>query len=332
MPLCSGEGRFRRATGLCPIYVVALVATVLLMLLGGCDPDVIDDSDPTPETLGELPLNTLYVGSIEDGNVWAIDLETGLQMSLVSGSDPTITPEGTLLCVHSVGLVEYTPGIAGYRIVVPHRLGPPFDELFDDAFHYPRVSPDGRYVAYVGDFHNVFVVERTSGELVASWVSGDNFTGYDRPTWMPDGRIVMAGVEENPGLQITDTTFSTIESLDPWLTDEVADPAVSPDGQRVLFVIGESIYTMPTDGSGWFEEIGWFWPWKGMPTWSEEGDRMAWIDVTYDYRGEPYYHSDRRGYAVTVVNPATGSERVYRLSRDSLYRHPYGFTPQIAVR
>ena len=69
-----------------------------------------------------------------------------------------------------------------------------------------------------------------------------------------------------------------------------------------------------------------------MPTWSERGDRMAWIDATYDYYGMPYYHSDRRGYAVTVVDLQTGKERLYRLSRDTLYLHPRGFTPQIAIR
>ncbi len=315
-----------------PSCLWILVPFVVALLLGGCDPDVLDDSDPTPATLGELPLNTLYVGSIEDGHVWGIDLETEVETRLVSGSDPTTSPEGTLVCAHSVGLVEYVPGTPGYRVIVPHHLGQPFDEVYNDAFRLPRVSPDGRFVCYVGDFHNVFVVDRQSGELIASWVSGDNFTGYDRPTWTPDGRIVMAGVEENRGIHITDTAFSTLELLDPWQTEAVVDPAVSPDGKWILFTIGESIYRMPTDGSGWFEEIDSFWPWKGMPTWSERGDRMAWIDATYDYYGMPYYHSDRRGYAVTVVDLQTGKERLYRLSRDTLYLHPRGFTPQIAIR
>ena len=40
-------------------------------------------------------------------------------------------------------------------------------------------------------------------------------------------RIVMAGVEENRGVHITDTPFTTLELLDPWLTEDVADPAVT---------------------------------------------------------------------------------------------------------
>ena len=322
----------RETGGSGPACLPALAALVVLLFFGGCGPDVADIPDYTPETLEDLPLNTLYVGSIEDGRIWSIDLETAEERRLVSGSDPTISPEGTLVCAHSAGLVEYVPGTPGYRVIVPHRLGQPFDEVYNDAFHLPRVSPDGRFVCYVGDFHNVFVVDRQSGELIASWVTGDNFTGYDRPTWTPENRIVMAGVEENRGVHITDTPFTTLELLDPWLTEDVADPAVSPDGESILFTIGESIYRLPTDGSGWFEEIDSFWPWKGMPTWSERGDLIAWIDVTYDFNGEPYFHSDRRGYAITVYDPQTERRREYRLSRDTLYLHPYGFTPQIAVR
>lgn len=327
-------GRLRRYTGgICPVYLFALLVTIGLMLFGGCSENVSSGEEPEPEKLEELPQNTIYVGSKRDGMIYAIDMGSGEDMVLVTGSDPAISPEGTLVCDHSDGLVEYTPGEAGYRVIVPRRPGQPFDESYDDTFHTPRVSPNGFYVAYEGDFFDLHVVERLSGELVASFSNGDFFSGWKQPSWTADNRLVMTSEsEEVYTIKVADPTFTLLSDLDtgPLLDMDGAD--VSREGMLVSQG-GRGIYEIELAEPSNYEVIGHAeYDDDVNPTWSEDGSKIGWLVTQYTFDNRHFWHADGRGYQLVLFDRSTGATRNYQLSVDAESTYPRGFSHQFAIR
>ena len=334
--LCDPSGgRLRRYTGgICPIYLIGLILTIAAMLLGGCDDGTTGNVVPEPIILGALRPGTLYVGSKFDGRVHAIDLATGADSTLVSGTDPTITAEGTLVVDHSAGLVEYTPGVEGYRVIVPRVIGKSAAGSSDDTFRTPRVSPNGSWVAYVGDFHDVHVVDRWSGELVASFSTGDRFTGHARPVWTPESLLMMSEVSDNAyRLVMASEDFGTLTTIDTGPLVDLQGADISRDGSAIVATGWGFLVSIDTEEPSLYTDIKEVYDHHDVyPTWSHDGTLIGRLRTTYPVDNSPWFHSDGRGYAVIVCDPVTKEERTYRLASDLERTHPYGLSQGFAIR
>ncbi len=177
----------------------------------------------------------------------------------------------------------------------------------------PRVSPDGRQVAWVesagGRSDLVLAALDGSGPRVV--VTGDTpvggrdgtfaWAGPDRLVHVAaDGRLVVVGADGGPPLALT-------------RDGRAAAPAVSPDGRRVACVIEREdvcdIAVVPLDGSAWPQRISTGAAWAFDPAWSADGQRVAWHE--WDADAMPWDASRiavrELGGAASVVAAADGT-------------------------
>ena len=216
----------------------------------------------------------LYYDNGPRGEIWKLDLGSGHDAKLGFGLAPTPTKEGTLIFV-SNDLVESAEDLTALRVIVKYDTD---IEKSNNGFHDPQVSPDGKLVAYATNDHNLYVAQRSDGAIVARF--DDKKTGSDglyRPTWTPDGRIVVGGGFGNQGLFISDAGLKTLTRFDKGLA-QPSLPAVSPDGTRVAFVLSDQIYVVGIDGTG-LKKITNDVDTHSYPTWSPDGSRLAYTSA-----------------------------------------------------
>ena len=138
----------------------------------------------------------LINGSVSDLKIYEINLAGGEATSRVNGRGPCLTNEGTVI-LEILDSVEATLDGAQKRVIVKYD-GDSLSTRHDKSFENPQVSPEGTRVAYISR-ESLFVVNRASGELVASFLIQATSEAYERPTWTPDGRIVRRGRVRQPG-------------------------------------------------------------------------------------------------------------------------------------
>ena len=151
--------------------------------------------------------------------------------------------------------------------------------------HY-TLSPNGKRYAYgmrLPDGYAVLVRDR-DGTLLAQ------LPGYQSPEFLPDGRLLLAGIPEvQAGLYLTDAGYTSLRRIDPDLSAPLF-PAASPDGRSVAFVQDGKLYVMGLDGSGLRplslvldkDNSGLA---LGCPVWSSDG---RWVAVIAELDGTPY--------------------------------------------
>lgn len=245
---------------------IAASALVVLLATTGCP------SDPnTPNTDPTRPTGTLYISGNTQANTYSIDLKTGTTTNMFVGFEPYRTPEGTFIVARYAGLVEVSADGNTSRMIVEANTDFPNNDLYDDAFKNPRLSPNGKYIAYEGQLGgrlDVYVVDRYTGELLLT-----TDLGFTRPSWTPDNRLVVGGGYNNSGIFITDTDWTTLTRIDGNLTDP-EQPIVSPDGKLIALILNKHVYTMNIDGSG-LKQITTSSTSESWPTWSPDGKSVA---------------------------------------------------------
>ncbi|GAC1526041.1 MAG: hypothetical protein NVS3B10_24610 [Polyangiales bacterium] len=185
-----------------------------------------------------------YSNGSGSGEIWAFSMASGEQQRLFLGTDPDRTPEGTFI-YQRASLFESADGVAP-RKVVDISGG----AAFQRGFIAPRLSPDGTRIAYTSDGGEVvYVVNRADGSLVSSFPARVASVAFERPSWTPDGRLVVSSVYFNPGLFISDAALTTWTRFDPNLGGP-REPTVSPDGTLVAFILNRHIFTIHLDGTG----------------------------------------------------------------------------------
>jgi len=124
----------------------------------------------------------------------------------------------------------------------------------------PRLSPDGRYVAYVVNWIDaeangyrgaIWVAPPDGSEEPRQFPSGERRDGS--PRWSPDGTRLLVTVCGPFGacrLDVAAADGSGVTRLGPG-----SDPAWSPDGSRIAFVQrrscpGWSVFVARADGTG----------------------------------------------------------------------------------
>jgi WD40-like Beta Propeller Repeat/ZU5 domain len=195
----------------------------------------------------EISGTILLPGSASVVKIFEIDLDGGTVASRVSGRSAFPTQDGKIV-VDTNNLSEMNIDGTGVRPIVVHDVTIKTPSAHDDAHYAPVVSPDDKLIAYVGIDDSIWVVERSTGIVAATFPAGGVTSGWERPTWTPDGRIVAAGLFGNPGLYISDVALTKLTRFDPNL-DRPRWPCVSPDGTQVAFQLASHISLMNLDGT-----------------------------------------------------------------------------------
>ena len=215
---------------------------------------------------------TIYYQDIEDGSVYKMTLADAKMTRLFAGSYPTRTPEGSFIYEANGDLVESSDGIQ-LRTIIPGN----FDQArFDNSFTFPSLSPDGTLIAYNTLDNLVYVCRRDNGQIVSHFTEnppGGGLVGWERPSWTPDNRIVVAGNLGTPGIYVSDAGWTTLTRFDPML-NQPFDAKVSPKGGVVAFEVNNDIYTLNLDGTG-LKQLTTTNDEEKMPTWSPDGSAVA---------------------------------------------------------
>lgn len=209
-------------------------------------------------------------------SIVTIDLSSGTVASTLDGQGPHRTPEGTVLMVRGNGdLVEATT--TQERVIAAENTEYPNAEAYDDRFENPRLSPNGRLVAYAGTFldYAVYVVDRATGDLQFGIEPTTSLEGFRRPSWISDTEILVSGYLSNPGLYVIDIETGDGVRIDDDLASPT-DPVVSPDRSRVAFILNNHVWIMDLDGTR-LRQISTSSGEEKMPTWSPDG---KWILVS----------------------------------------------------
>jgi Tol biopolymer transport system component len=239
-----------------------VVLSVSAFVFTGCPSTTENDPVNTGSGLTGKVLYTSYI-SIKE-----LDLKTGAIDVLASGFAATRTPSGSIIAVTADGLVELSPDGSQQRMIVPENTNQPFTDKYDDGFVSPQISPDGRYIAYQGLMvDHVYLVDAATGELLGE--IGDDTYGFGRPIWLPDGGLIMEGINAaTKGLYRIDPEFQSIVRIDQF--PQPRWPSLSPDGKTIATIVGEDVWLIDIDGSNptQFTTNGLNLQW---PTWSPDG-------------------------------------------------------------
>jgi TolB protein len=210
------------------------------------------------------------VGTV--GVVEAYDPTTGASRDLVSGGQPSWSPDGSKLAF-----------VQGETVYVANADGTAARAV--GAGSWPSWSPDGARLA-VSRYDGVALPQRPQGVLqlnvidLATLAESQLSSGSEDvllPAWSPDGTAIAYATAT--GLDVFDTASSTTRQLPvPRLPNGGA--SWSPDGKQLAFLASNGqVWTANADGSGarqvTYTLVG---PNSSVerPAWSPDGKTIAW--------------------------------------------------------
>jgi len=154
----------------------------------------------------------------------------------------------------------------------------------------PRISPDGRQVAFASDIDGDYEIWLEDARTPAPWIRLTNNTGNDwQPAWSPDGRKLAFASDRDGDWDIYVMNANGTGVVQ--LTNDPAEdsfPAWSSDGKRIVFYSGRSgdgdIYVMDAVDGGNVTPLvanpGFDW----SPAWSPDGSTLVFASAR-DYGG-----------------------------------------------
>jgi Tol biopolymer transport system component/DNA-binding winged helix-turn-helix (wHTH) protein len=143
------------------------------------------------------------------------------------------------------------------------------------------VSPDGKFLAY-SDNTGLYLKEIRSGETHRVPLP-QNFSA-DVSDWFPDGSHLLVS-QEQPG-KLSLWSVSVFGGTPRQLTNNGAGGSVSPDGAHIAFQshgYGQEEWVMRSDGTDPVKVASDKSSWVGQPTWSPDGNRIAYIRASETY-------------------------------------------------
>lgn len=216
---------------------------------------------------------TIYYQDIQDGFVYKMTLADAKMTKLIAGFYPNRTPQGSFIYVNGGDLAESSDGVQ-VRTIIKANVNNATKS--DDNFAFPALSPDGQLIAYNTLSNLLYVCRRDSGQIVSSFTEtppGGGLTGWEKPSWTADGRIVVAGQLGTPGIYISDAAFTTLTRFDPNL-NQPSDAKAAPKGVAVVFEANSHVWTLNLDGTG-LKQLTDGNRQEKMPTWSADGGSVA---------------------------------------------------------
>ena len=195
------------------------LAVVLALVPMSCTGTKTGDTAATGALSG-----TLYVDVGVGASTFKLDFASGAVTKLGAGADPVVAPDGKFLLSDSSHIFETDETFAQRRNILTFNRD---IEKSDNGFLDHQLSCDGSKIAYTTNDGNLYVANRSDGAVVARVEIKGVTESWERPTWLPDGRIVAAGGSGNPGLFLSDVGQTTMTRFDPNLA-RPTQPCVSP--------------------------------------------------------------------------------------------------------
>lgn len=200
------------------------------------------------------PSGTLYFSVLGNGvstHYYKLDLGSHKATNIAFGQYPQVLADRSILGVVGSDLAIVSADGASKQVIVAQNNQEPFDVKFDDRFNDPKLSPDGKYIAYDNDdiWPTTYVVDRTTGQLLLTVADEANKVYFAHPTWAPDGSLYVEGHSTtNPGIYRIDPQTFEYSRVDPNLNQPL-QPTVSPDGKKIAFILNDHVWTMNIDGT-----------------------------------------------------------------------------------
>jgi Tol biopolymer transport system component len=148
--------------------------------------------------------------------------------------------------------------VAGYFVgargthapTLPMSFGAVTRVTWDPAIEVlPAISPDGRTVAYASGTPvrmRVFVRPVAGGRSIA--LTDDTTQVQSHPTWSPDGSRVLF-LERGGVVSVPATGGPEAPEVPPGRTGPVISAAWAPDGKRIAYVVGDSVFVRESGGT-----------------------------------------------------------------------------------
>jgi hypothetical protein len=223
-----------------------------------------------------------------------LDLATGSKRRFLDGEQPSRHPNGTTSFLQACGTGVNRVALADARglsravTACSSELPQPGDTR--TRYGFSKLSPDAERIAvevgyevyFEGSYYDTAVYDLEGAQLAS-------FDGLFAPVWTPDGRLVLVG----EGVYLTDAALSTPERIDGGaIAGPVNNPAVHPDGARIVFEFNQGLWEMNLDGSGLRERV------SGparlrYPAYSPEGVSIVYLALPEsDYYDRALYFTD----------------------------------------
>lgn len=173
-----------------------------------------------------------------DLRIIALDLATGQTQNRLSGSDLSVSRDGTVAYLNTQSNIAF----ANARFE-PQGVLASLEQ--DTHISQLALSPDGQRVAYTTqDLYKPGVIVRSRAGQVLAYLER-----RASPAWTPDGRLLVAAQKGDPaGLWVSTPDLKTWRSI-PLKVDDLRVARMSPDGKRLAFVSGGTVWLMNADGS-----------------------------------------------------------------------------------
>jgi len=234
-----------------------------------------------------------------------IDLASGNKRRFLEGQQPSRHPGGTTSFLQACGTgvnrvaLADAAGLSRALTACSSELPQPGDSR--TYYGVSKLSPDATRVAvevgydiyFEGSHFDTFVYD-LEGALLAQW------DGLFAPAWTLDGRLLLAG----EGLYLSNGALSTRERIDGGaLSSPVNNPAVHPDGTRVVFEYNQGLWEMALDGTG-LRELAHGPARLRYPAYSPDGRAVVYLALPEsDYYDRALYFTDlerQRGHTLDL--------------------------------
>jgi Tol biopolymer transport system component len=278
-----------------------MAATLLLAAFLSCCGGGGGGGGGTPPGAGGPSVTPASAGTMVvefDSRIWKADLANNKLSVLLNQfwDFPSISSAGELTLVEattgpnfSKGSIIHILSLAnGQELAqIPYTTSP--------IFWAASLSPDGTRIAF-DVLTGANLDELATVVLTRSGTTIGNFPNTANPSWLPDGRLAMCGVD---GILITDaalTFASRVVQL-----PKPAQCVASPDGSKIAFQQGNDIWIVGSDGTDPHLVISGLS--LGFPSWSPDGATLAFVNGTLAGGGNQVWVVPAASRGVTLDSP-----------------------------